>query len=343
MNQDWKKFKNLLRDSRRILISAHVKCDGDALGSELALAAGLRHLGYIVTVVNPDLPSDIFRFIGKDFSLIQMYDGTEGENHLSREDVKSYDTLIIVDTSARTQLKRITDLADSGMKTLVIDHHSVSDTLTPHTFADASQPAAGCLVMELLESLGVPLGLCESGSSCSVADFLFFAIATDTGWFRFPAVKPETLMQAAKLMAAGASSARLYRSAYENYSPARLKLVGVVAQNACLECGGRLAYSWISRADFERFHASNGETTDIVNILQMTATVEVAVLFTEMGGGKIRLNFRSCGAFNVAEFARSCNGGGHKDAAGGSLELPLEEAVRTVTEALKNRILEQKI
>ncbi len=347
--QDWNKLKTLLKNSSRILVTTHAKCDGDALGSELALAAALRHKGFFVSAVNPDLPADNFQFIGKDFSDIRMYDGSEAKQNenctkkLSPKEAATYDTLIIVDTSARAQLRKMADIADSGMKTIVIDHHLIADTLTPHTFADASQPAAGSLVMELIEFLGVPLNLCESGSACSIADFLFLAIATDTGWFRFPATQPSTMMQAAKLMAEGASTSRLYQCAYENYSPARLKLLGQTADRSVLECGGRLAYSTLRQEDFVHLSATLNDTTNLVNCMMMTGSVEVAALFTETEKGKIRLNFRSRGSLNVAEIARLYGGGGHKNAAGGTFEaLSFQEGVQTIVDVLKERMMQKE-
>ncbi len=348
MAVQWQNFKTLIRDSRKILIASHAKLDGDALGSELALAAALRSLGFFVTVVNPDLPAEMFRFIGKDFEEIRFFDGTKSRESESEVDSRKllpeeafeYDTLISVDTSARGQLRSISELIDSGrMKVIVIDHHAVRESLTEHDFSDSSKPAAGCLVMELIENLGVPLTLRENGSSCSIADFLFFAIATDTGWFRFPSVLPETFAQAARLTEVGASTSRLYRFAYENYSPARLKLLGVLAKNSVHDFGGRLACSWLEKSDFEQCGAVMGDTADLVNALLMTAGVEAAVLFTEVPGG-FRLNLRSRGELNVGRIAGFFGGGGHKNAAGATVAGRLEEVRRNVLEQFKNEIPE---
>lgn len=338
MAVSWQNFKTLIRDSRRILVSSHAKGDGDALGSELALAVALRSLGFEATVVNPDLPAEIFRFIGKDFNEIRFFDGVkprttdvpEDVRRLLPEEAYEYDTLIVVDTSARGQLRSISELVDSNrFRVIVIDHHAVGERLTEHDFSDSRQPAAGCLVMELIESLGVSLSLKEEGSTCSIADYLFFAIATDTGWFRFPSVLPETFSQAARLTAVGASTSRLYRQMNESYSPARLKLLGVLAQNSVLTLDGRLACSWLELHDFERFGATIGDTVDLVNSLLTTGSVEGAVLFTEIPGG-FRLNLRSRGEFNVAQVARQLGGGGHKNAAGATVMGTLEEVKQKV-------------
>lgn len=344
MAVDWQNFQSQIQNSRKILISSHAKADGDALGSELALAAALRSLGFFVTVLNPDAPSSQFRFFGSGFEEIRTFDGMDSEadpsvpRRMTWDEIQEYDTLIVADTSSRSQLRKIVELTSCpDLKVLVIDHHAVSDTLTPHNFSDSTQPAAGCLVMELIQFLGVPLSYREEGASCSIADCLFFAIATDTGWFRFPSVLPETMRQAAELMACGASTSRLYRYANENYSTARLKLLGVLAQNCVWECEGRLAYSWIETADFERFGAEMSDTSDLVNSMLTSKGVEVVVLFTEISDG-FRLNFRSRGEFSVAETAHLFGGGGHKNAAGASIHEPLEKARELVISAIKEKL-----
>jgi len=340
MAQCWQKFVSLLQDSRKILISSHARGDGDALGSELALAAALRSLGYTVTVVNPDPPAETFRFLGKDFDAIRFFDGTRDQasapdpRKMSRSEAQTYDTLLIVDTSSRSQLRSISELADSGhFKVLVLDHHAFADRLTPHTFSDPSQPAAGCLVMELLESLHVPLTLREEGASCSIADFLFFAIATDTGWFRFPSVRPDTLRQAALLMESGASTARHYRFACENYAPGRMRLLEALSRNFTLECGGRLAYSKLEKKDFNRANAQMSDTAEMVNLLLTTSGVDVACLFTKVENG-VRLNFRSRENYDVAQVAGQFGGGGHKNASGAFLGTSMTEAQKRVLPAL---------
>ncbi|MDO4576143.1 MAG: DHH family phosphoesterase [Planctomycetia bacterium] len=326
----------ILKESRRILISAHAKIDGDGLGSAFALYHALRFRGYTPKILFPDAIPSVFRFIGDDFYKVGVI-----SSEFPEKDADGYDTLIIVDTSSRNQLQKVALLADSPqLKTVVIDHHAVAETLTEHTFADSTAPAAGCLVMELLEQWGVPLDYRADDATLSIAEYLFFAIATDTGWFRFPSVRQETFQQAARLMGAGVVPSKLYVYAYENYSPARLKLCGVVAEHVQYACHGRLAYSWVSQSDFSRLGAQYSETTDLVNTMMMTSGVEVCLLFCEYETG-VRVNFRSRSDCNVAEIARSFQGGGHAKAAGATILDTLQNAMEMVLQATQNMMLTQ--
>lgn len=322
---NWKRFKSLLADSSKILISAHRDPDGDALGSELALCFALEKLGYEVTIMNSDLPSAQFGFFGRDFARFRQFDDAPAGFF------DAFDTWIVVDTSSLSQLGKMAALVGTGIRTLVIDHHAVGDRLTEYNFSDARQPAAACLVMELIRKLGIPFDFQPEDSDFSIANCLYFGIATDTGWFRFPSVLPRTLRQAAELIKCGASTADLYRWAYENYSPERLKFMGQVAQTATFAADGKVAYAWLKKNDFRRIGGTQADTKDLVNTLLTTAGVKAAVLFTETSEG-IRLNFRSRADYNVAEIARLFGGGGHKNASGATVHKPLKEAIPEVIE-----------
>jgi len=328
----WPRFKNLISNSRKLLISAHRDPDGDALGSELALCTALESLGYDVTIMNSDLPADQFRFLGRDFERFHQF-SEAGPGFFD-----SFDAWIVVDTSSLSQLGKMAAVVEKGLKTLVIDHHAVADQITKYNFSDPKEPAAGCLVMELIQKLGVSLDFKSPDSDFSIADFLYFAIATDTGWFRFPSTLPKTLRQAAELIETGASNADLYRWAYENYAPARLKLLGVVAQTATFIKDGKIAYAWIKKSDFRKFGGTKADTKDLVNTLLTTAGIQAVVLFVETSEG-IRLNLRSRGDFNVAEIARQFGGGGHKNAAGATILKPLKEAIEETVKSIMNQEL----
>lgn len=334
----WEPLADLIANSPRILISTHVRADGDALGSEVALAQGLRHLGHEVAVVNPDAVPSTLDFCDP---LKEIY---SIGNNFSGSDFSYYDLILVVDTSAERQLPGVVDaIRASGVPCAVIDHHAVSDNLSEHSYTDASSPATGCLIMELLRFLGIPLNLripaaknTSTGAaevpyeSLSVAEALFLAISTDTGWFRFPSVTQETYIQAGELVRNGVSPSKLYSLVYERHEVSRLKLLGLVASHADLLCQGRLAYSYVSAEDFRAIKSDYSQTTDLVNQLLGTRGVYAAVIFYEQADA-VRISFRSRSSLDVAQIARKFGGGGHKQASGASLtHLTLKESMERV-------------
>lgn len=323
---DWSPLLAILADKKRILITTHARPDGDALGSELALCLALRNRGQDAIIVNVDPVPPQFDFIGEERHLFRIL----GVDFLD-ENLAEVDLAIIVDTSARKQLPGIYEaLVKNNLTLAVIDHHSISDRLTADTFQDATAPAAGSILMDFFDFAHIKI-------TPRIAEYLFLAICTDTGWFRFPSMKPETFAQAARLMECGVNPAEMYSRVNECYPFARTKLMGVFATNATQEVDGRVTYSWITREDFQRCHADYSETTDMVNLLLSTKGSEVAVAFMEHENG-VRINFRSCCEINVAEIARVFGGGGHVKAAGAFMENPLHEVISAVLDEVRQKM-----
>lgn len=327
MALDWSPLLAILADKKRILITTHARPDGDALGSELALCLALRNRGQDAIIVNVDPVPPQFDFIGEDRHLFRIF-GVD----FADENLAEVDLAVIVDTSAKKQLPGIYDaLSRNNVPLAVIDHHSISDRLTADTFQDATAPAAGCILMDFFDFAHIKI-------TPRIAEYLFLAICTDTGWFRFPSMKSETFRQAARLMECGVNPAEMYARVNEWYPFARTKLIGVFASNATREVGGRVIYSWITRNDFQACGADYSETTDMVNLLLSTKGAEVAVAFMEHENG-VRINFRSRSEVNVAEIAQIFGGGGHVKAAGAFMEMPLGEVIATVMEEIKKKYI----
>lgn len=326
MSPDWSPLLAILADKKRILITTHARPDGDALGSELALCLALRNRGQDAIIVNVDPVPPQFDFIGEDRHLFRIL-GVD----FTDENLEEIDLAIVVDTSAKKQLPGIYEtLVKNNITLAVIDHHSISDRLTADTFQDATAPAAGAILMDFFDFAHIKI-------TPRIAEYLFLAICTDTGWFRFPSMKPETFRQAARLMECGVNPAEMYSLVNECYPFARTKLLGIFATNATPEVGGRVIYSWITRNDFQECESDYSETTDLVNLLLSTRGVEVAVAFMEHENG-VRMNFRSRSEINVAEIAQIFGGGGHVKAAGAFLQSPLGEVIAVVLEEVRKKM-----
>src|SRR5262245_29443776 len=213
MPLDWTPFVELVRQHQRFLLMTHVRPDGDALGSELALADALRKLGKSVRAAIPSGLAPRYRFLDPDGTRIEQFKSPG-------EEFRSTDAVVIVDTGTWNQLGEFGPfLRTLEVPKVVIDHHRTQDDLGGVQLVDTGAEAAGRLVYEAIEALGAPL-------SVEAADALFLAVATDTGWFRHPNTTDRTFDIAEALMRAGANPTRLYDALYEQSSLARLKLIG---------------------------------------------------------------------------------------------------------------------
>ena len=193
---------------------------------------------------------------------------------------------------------------------MVIDHHVSEDDLGAELFKDGEAEATGRLVLEAGEALGVRF-------TPEIAQPLFAAIATDTGWFRFASTGAETFRAAARLLEAGAQPDRLFKDLYETESLARLRLTGRTLARTQTELGGRLIYTWVERGDFEATGALPSDTEDLINMTLTVGGTEVALILVETKSG-FKVSFRSRCELDCSRIAEQFGGGGHRRAAGRS-------------------------
>lgn len=318
---DWHKFKHLIDGHQRFVLSCHVRPDADALGSELAMAELLRELGKEVRIINPSSAPSTLDFLIADDDV-----GVLGA--VKAEDALDTDVHMILDTSAWSQLQGIGDvLKRTAALKIVIDHHASSDDLGGVDFKDTSAEATGSMVYRFARATGLPIN--ERAATC-----LFCAIATDTGWFRFPSVTSQTYRDISELIDLGVRPHLLYQSLYDRYTLPRFHLAGRVLQRMTVVADGRLSYTWVDRNDFKETSSRPIDTEDLVNECLKVEGTRAAFIAVEQPNGQIKFSFRSREGFNVAAIAEQFGGGGHKQAAGALVAGPLEEAREKVLAAV---------
>jgi phosphoesterase RecJ-like protein len=321
---DWPRFVELIQSHRRFLITTHVRPDCDALGSELALSAILRQLGKEVLVVNGFATPPGLQFLDPQGMLKQL--GAD----VSAGELRSYDVLIVLDTSAWAQLGPMGDvLRTTDARKIVLDHHVSGDDLGAELFKDTEAEATGRLVIEAADHLGAKV-------TPEIALAAFVALATDTGWFRFASTSGATLRLAARLVDAGVAPDRLFRQLYENDTLARMRLIGSTMGRVKTELNGRLIYTYIEQADFKAAGAHPADSEDMINMTLSVGGTEVAVIFVEQPAGGFKISFRSRCELDCSLLAEQFGGGGHKKAAGAFIDEPLHAAREKVLDAVRS-------
>ncbi|MDD5134141.1 MAG: bifunctional oligoribonuclease/PAP phosphatase NrnA, partial [Phycisphaerae bacterium] len=247
-------------------------------------------------------------------------------NDIKIEDIetKQLDLVVIVDTNSYVQLTEFDKwLKTSKIPVLVIDHHLTGDGLGTVEIVDSTAAATGEIVFDLIKYAGWKI-------TPAIAEALFIAISTDTGWFRFDNTDSRVMRNAAELIDYGAKSSKVYHEMFQNYSPQRLKLLGKMLENLELHCDGKIALQFIMRSDFDATGATGSDTEDFVNECQKISSVEAAALFVELKDGGFRCSLRSNGLVDVRQIASKFGGGGHKVAAGVNLEGPLDATKKMI-------------
>ena len=313
-----------LREARSVVLACHINPDGDTLGSMIALALGLEHLGKTCTLLSSDGVPAIYTFLPETERIVRRAE--EGA-----ATPPAWDLAIVLDAGDITRVGAAVaeTVLSAAPRLMDIDHHVTAGQFGDIRLLDAEAAATGEIIYDLLIALGVPITL-------PIAECLLCALLTDTGSFRFPNVTPRTLEIAAELVRIGASPNRVAEQVFENKPFATQKLLGRALDALQRTPDGRVVWAHVTQADFLEFGAGDEETEGIVNAIRSGQGAEVALFLREMATGKLRVSLRSRDPVDVSLVAKTFGGGGHRLAAGGTLDGPLAEAeARLVAEVQK--------
>jgi phosphoesterase RecJ-like protein len=326
MTIDWPALAQIVQQHERFLLTSHIRPDCDALGSELGMAELLETLGKDVLIVNGQATPPNLRFLDARGKILAIHEDIRPEELHDRQ------VLIVLDTSAWAQLGPMADVVKSSRALkLIVDHHLSEDDLGAISFKDTTAEATGRLVAEAAEQLQVPL-------SKTMATALYAAIATDTGWFRFPSAGAATYRWAAKLIEAGAEPPRIYGDLYEQETLGRCRLRGVILSRLATELDGRLVHSYVLKDDFARTGALPQDTEDAINLSLSIAGTQFAIILVEQLSGGFKLSFRSRCRLDCSQIAAQFGGGGHKAAAGAFIQQPFEIAQPRVLDYVRKQL-----
>lgn len=326
---DWSVLKALAAESRDWILLSHAKPDGDAIGSLLGLASGLRYLGCrAVPVLEGGLPLR-YQFMDPNGWLVKR-DQVPGDLFAKASAVA------IVDTGTWSQLGHWKESVRSfAGKRVVIDHHATQDDLGATQFVTTSAEANCRLIYEAVRALGYT-------PDPVAAQALFIGLATDTGWFRHGNTRPDSFELAGELARLGVNATEVYRRIYESSQLGRLRLSGVVLERATPFLQGYVVGSEILIGDWDRVGARREDAEDLIDFIRVLDGTDIAFVLVERELGETRASLRSRGATDVAKLAQTFGGGGHKNAAGFTHMGPAHEArailLRRIEEQCGNRV-----
>lgn len=322
MNDSLTTISRALRDARRIGVACHVRPDGDAIGSLVALAYSLHLAGREVHALNEDgVPGNLAFLPSTEI----VRTSSNGPLEL--------DVAVALDTATKDRLGERTIHALSAAPLLInVDHHGTNPRYGHLNHIDTASPATGQIVYELLTQEGFPV-------DDVVRQNLFAAISTDTGSFQFSSTTPRTHRIIAEMMEAGLDTAVLSQRLYHEHPRRRMHLLKALLNEMKLTADGRVA-SWALTLETQRLAKMEpGDTEGLIDTLRSIEGTTAVVVFEEIPDGKIRVSARSKDArLDVSKVCAEFGGGGHKMAAGARLPGPVAEAESRFLEKLKNEI-----
>ena len=292
-------------------IVTHRRPDGDTLGSAAALCRGLRSLGKSAHILyNPEVTDKYAHLL----------------TGLSKPAAQPGDVIVSVDVAAPGMLPDaflyLLERID-----LRIDHHRSSDSFTAFELVDPQAAACGQIVFDVLQHLGVHL-------DSPMANALYTAISTDTGCFRYANTQSRTFEVAAACAAVSKDLPQLNQVLFETNSLKRLKLQGWIIDNLQFLCNGQIAVCALPLAVEQAMGLTEDDMENISGFPRSIEGVKIAATLRQQPDGIVKVSVRALPEYDASAICRKFGGGGHRGAAGASLDMPLEEATAAIIAAM---------
>lgn len=321
MNEGFAPIAAEIRKSRTIAVLSHVRPDGDAIGSQLALTLSLLDLGKVVDAWNEDGLPEAFSFLSRS-ELVTV----------PPRAAKTFDLVIALDTATRDRLGAPLQAIKQADCWINIDHHVSNPSYGDLNYLDLTAPATGQIVFELIQQQQYPLNL-------EIAEALFVAISTDTGSFRYRNTSARTFAVVAELVRQGVDVARISHFLYESQPKRRVLLLHELLHNAHFYARDRIATMALTLEKKRQLGIQPADTDGLIDIVRSIETVVVAILFEELEDNRVRVSMRSKNTeIDVNKICGEFGGGGHPLAAGARIRGSLEEVEKLVTNRVSDEI-----
>ena len=318
MNERDTKFAEIgrvLREHNKFAVLSHVRPDGDALGSTLALALSLKGLGKEVRAWNEEGMLEKYNFLAQAELLTQP--PSEPEN---------FDVVVALDTAVQNRLGTTTSAVRHAKLWINIDHHPSNPRYGDLVYIDPTAPATGQILFEFLTNQNFPI-------TPEIAENLYAAISTDTGSFQYPNTTVRTFEIAAELVRCGVEVGRISQLLYENFPRRRIELLRELLGTMQFGCDRKLAWFSLSKAAALALGVIPEDNEGLIDHLRATRGVIVAIFFEELIDGKVRVSMRSKNeAVDVCAICTQFGGGGHVLAAGARVRGTLPEVEKKIVE-----------
>jgi phosphoesterase RecJ-like protein len=312
---------DLLAQPRKIVITTHHKPDGDAMGSSLGLYNYLIQLGHEAKVITPTDYPQFFNWMPGDGDVLIYTDNTEQANAL----IAGADIIFCLDFNALNRINEMGEkVGQSGAIKILIDHHLEPEGFEDYCYWDTN----ACATAQLVYTFIVNVLNHKELVNADVATCLYTGIMTDSASFRLPKTTSEVHRIAADLIDAGAINWRIHELVYNNSSENRLRFLGNCLVNK-LEVYHEFntAVITVNKEELEKYDVITGDTEGIVNYALSISNVRLAAFIVERRD-KVKLSLRSKGEFPANDICKKYfNGGGHRNAAGGTSTDSLEQVV----------------
>lgn len=316
------RLASLIDGNDNFIITAHMRPDGDAMGSSLGLMRFLRNIGKDAMIVLPDMyPSNLAFMTCEDEKGLVISAHDRPEDAATAIDSAGLIFCLDFNTFAESRCGNMSPLLQkAGCGKVLIDHHLYPEEalfclMFSETEISSTSELLFWILMAMPQTGGAPSALTRATSEA-----LFTGMTTDTNNFA-NSVYASTLEMASLLIDAGTDRDSILSHLYNEYKENRLRLLGKLLQEMTITEDG-VAYMILDKQTMERYGIEDGDTEGFVNIPLSTGRVKLSI-FVKEDKGFARVSLRSKKGISANRCAREYfNGGGHEQASGGRLRIP---------------------
>ncbi len=304
------------------VLLSHVRPDGDAIGSQIALGFTLEAAGKKVRLINEDGLPDNLAFMA----------GSERIETPPAEPIET-DVVIALDTATKPRLgANVLAAVGHCERWINIDHHKSNPGYGDLNHIDDSSPATGQILYHLITALDLPM-------PDETRDAIYVAVSTDTGSFQYPGTTAATYEIAADLTRRGLDVGKINSLTYDNHPRRRVELMRALLNTLEVKAEGRLAHWELTWETVTRLELKPEDSEGLIDIVRAIQGVIVAVFFEELHDGKIRVSMRSKDRrIDACKVCMEFGGGGHSLAAGIRMPGPLSDAKEKVLAAVEREL-----
>ncbi len=292
-------------------ILTHRRPDGDTLGSAALLCRGLRQLGKTAHILTNPETTEKYAHLHEGLTTEQVADG---------------DILITVDVASKGMLPEAFSVYADRIS-LRLDHHETAASFTEYALVEPDAAACGEIVYGVLQQMGAVLDE-------PMADALYTAVSTDTGCFRYANTTPNTFRVAADCAAVSRNLFALNQALFETNSLGRLRLQGYIVEHAMFLNNRTAVICPLPKAVEAELGLREDDMENISGFPRTIEGVKIAATLREDGVGRVKLSVRAVPGYDAAAICAQFGGGGHKGAAGASMQMSMNEAVEAIKEAM---------
>jgi len=313
----------IINNSKVILLTTHVRPDGDGIASELALFMILISLGKKVYIVNQDRTPEIYKWLPGAGEIMSL------EENFSIK-IPDLDLAVILDCSSRDRIGKVYDIIKNSKLIISIDHHENSACFRDYCCIDTQASSIGELLYRTIPQINRFL-------TVEIATCIYVSILTDTGSFAFSNTTAEVFEIAAHLVRKGADPDYIFQMIYNHKSIHHFRLLSRALQLMKTDNTGKVSYTILPRSVYEETGAGEEDNEGILEVMRGLKDVQIIILIRQLKDGRVKTNIRSKNNIDCNYLARIFGGGGHRKSSG----FVIEGDIFTVAELIINRILEE--